>query len=120
MDKHLKIARYLTYNLDKKFGIGKFRFGLDAIIGLIPGIGDIFAFIVSSYLVWIGIRINLPPDQIALMIRNIVIDLVLGLIPVVGDLSDFVYKANSKNYEILERFSRKAAVLEGEVIKDTR
>ncbi len=59
---------------------------------------------------------NIPEEQIAKMVRNIMIDFVLGLVPFFGDIFDFIYKANSKNLSILESYSKKK-VINGEIIE---
>lgn len=101
--QHLKIARYLSYLLDSRFGVGRFRFGLDPILGLIPGFGDVFTTVFSFYIVWIAIQTNVPSHVIGQMIRNIIFDLIIGLIPFFGDIADFAYRASSKNFRLLEK-----------------
>ena len=105
MNKHLKFAVALSELLDNKFKVGRFSFGIDPLIGWIPGLGDVIGASLSFYLVWIGLQMKLPAPKIARMIGNIFIDLVLGLIPIVGDVSDFFYKANLKNLDILKQYS---------------
>ncbi len=105
MNSHLKIATKLTNLLENQFQIGKYKFGIDPILGLIPGGGDLITAILSFYIVWIGIQMRLPADKIAQMISNIVVDFFLGLIPLLGDVSDFVFKANTKNLKILHDFA---------------
>lgn len=114
---HLSIARALTKLLDRQFKIGNFSFGLDPLLGIFPWLGDVIGLLLSGYILWIATQLRLPEKEIARMTRNIMIDFVLGLFPIVGDLSDFVYKANSKNMDILERFLEKdKKILDGEVI----
>lgn len=114
MEKHLKMARFLTDLLENKFGIGGLRFGFDPIIGAIPGFGDVITAIMSFYLVWIGVQMRLPQEKIVEMIGNIMLDFLIGIIPFIGDFADFVYRSNSKNLNILETFAK--SVVEGEVI----
>ncbi|HLL60704.1 MAG TPA: DUF4112 domain-containing protein [Candidatus Nitrosocosmicus sp.] len=99
---HLRIARLITTVLENRFKIGKFRFGIDPLLGLIPGFGDIAGFLISAYLLWIAYTLKLPQDKMNIMVRNVIVDLFLGLVPFVGDVSDFVYRANSKNMKIIE------------------
>lgn len=101
MDSHLKIATYLTKFLDARFNIFGFKFGFDPLIGTIPIVGDIIPFILSLYIIWIGIQMRIPNEKIAMMLKNTVLDLFLGAIPLIGDLTDFFYKANLKNLKIL-------------------
>ena len=106
MNNHLRTATILTDMLENRFKILGFRFGLDPIIGLIPGFGDLVSFVLSAYIVWIGIQLRLPQDKITLMLGNILLDFMIGIIPVLGDVGDFVFKANSKNLEILRNHQR--------------
>lgn len=102
--KQLRIARYITYLLDNRFGFGKFKFGLDPILGLIPGFGDVFISGFAFYLVWLAIQLNVPAHVVRQMIRNIIIDMILGFVPFFGDIIDFAYKASSKNMKLLEQY----------------
>lgn len=114
MDKHLKIAKFLTKLLDEQFEIFGFKFGLDPIIGLLPVGGDVIGFLVSLYLVWIGIKLELPKIKIWTMIKNTALDFLLGLIPFIGDGLDFVYKSNKMNMKIVSDFA--GNIVDGEVI----
>ncbi len=114
MEGHIKFARALTEVLDNKFSIGKLRIGLDPLLGLIPGFGDIVTTVLSLYLVWIGIQMKLPQEKITRMVGNVVTDLVIGILPIVGDFGDIFFKSNSKNMAILEEHL--ARVVEGEVV----
>lgn len=114
VDRHLRIATALTTLLDTRFKLGKLKFGLDPILGVIPGFGDILSLILSGYLVWIAARMNVPDEEIGKMLKNILYDFVIGAIPVVGDIGDIFYKANTKNLEILKKYS--GNIVEGEVI----
>lgn len=113
---HLRLAVLLTRLLETRFHIGKFRFGYDALVGLIPGLGDVVMTLFAFYLVWIGKKMHLPQEKINLMIRNIVIDFLLGLVPFVGDLADVFYKANTKNLKILKEYEKTNKIIEGEII----
>ncbi len=110
MEKHLKIASHLTHLLENRFRIFGKKFGLDPILGLIPGIGDVIPVILSFYLVWIAVRLRLPDDKIAQMIRNIVIDFFIGIIPFVGDIGDLFYKSNTKNLQIIKTYKPEAVI----------
>lgn len=78
-----------------------YRIGYEALIGLIPGIGDIIGGLISSYIVWSASRFNLPFPILAHMILNVLIEVVLGALPIAGDLFDFVWKANRRNVGLL-------------------
>lgn len=107
MNYYLKSASFLARLLDNRFRVFGFRFGLDPLIGLVPGFGDVLSLLLSIYILWIGINLKLPPNRIGQMVLNILIDFALGLIPVIGDISDFVYKANSRNLKIIEQHMQK-------------
>lgn len=103
MSNHYKSAQFLVELLDTRFKIFHFKFGIDPIIGLIPGIGDLISFLLSLYIVWVAKQMRIPNEKIAIMLENIVLDLILGIIPIIGDATDLVFKANSKNWEILKQ-----------------
>lgn len=103
MRQHLINARRITNLLDRKFKIGPWRFGLDPIFGLLPGIGDSVPALLSAYLVWIGWKADLPTPKLVHMIINIGLDFAIGSIPILGDILDFGFKANVRNLDILER-----------------
>jgi hypothetical protein len=92
--------------MDAKFRVPgtNFRFGLDGLIGLIPGIGDLSMFAVSGYIVLLMARNGASGYVLARMLLNIVVDAALGAIPLVGDLFDFVHKANAKNMRLMRQY----------------
>src|SRR5678815_6192146 len=79
------------------------RFGLDAIIGLIPGFGDTATSIVSFYILVAAVRYRVPKITLLRMGFNIAIDYVVGSLPVVGDLADAWWKSNHMNLELLQK-----------------
>jgi hypothetical protein len=79
------------------------RFGLDPIIGLIPGLGDVASAVLSGYVVLTGIKLGAPRSVIARMIANVAMDTVVGSVPIVGDLFDASWKSNQRNVALLER-----------------
>jgi hypothetical protein len=83
-------------------GVG-WRFGLDALVGLIPGVGDTASSLVSFYILAAGVRYRVPKITLLRMGFNIGIDYLLGAVPVVGDLFDFVWKSNQMNVELLRQ-----------------
>ena len=85
--------------LDSQFRVPgtRFRFGLDAILGLIPGLGDITTPAFSAMLLVQAVRMRLPFVVQALMVANAALDMLLGLVPIVGDLVDIGWKANLRN-----------------------
>lgn len=79
------------------------RFGLDAIVGLIPGIGDTATTIVSFYILASGVRYRVSKATLLRMGFNIGMDYVFGAVPIIGDLFDAAWKSNQKNVELLRR-----------------
>src|SRR2546423_14344640 len=79
----------------------KFKFGLDPLIGLIPGIGDTASAIVSALVLIQAARRGLPKILLARMSLNILINEIVGIIPGVGDVFSFWFKSNKRNYELL-------------------
>jgi hypothetical protein len=106
LPKELKGMEFIARWMDAKFKIPgtNFRFGLDGLLGLIPGVGDLSTFAVSGYLVLLMARNGASGYVLARMILNIVIDAALGAIPVIGDLFDFVHKANTKNMKLMQQY----------------
>jgi len=81
----------------------RIRFGLDAVLDLIPGIGGLLANGVSLYLLWEAHRLGAPKALFARMIGNVAIDTVLGMVPVAGWVGDVFFRANLKNVALLRR-----------------
>jgi Domain of unknown function (DUF4112) len=83
----------------------KLRFGLDPIIGLLPGIGDVISAIVSTAAYVCAARSGVPKILLARMAMNILINALVGMIPGLGDAFSFWFKSNVRNYELLRRYS---------------
>jgi hypothetical protein len=81
----------------------RFRFGMDALIGLIPAFGDLLGMVIGSIVFFEAVRLRAPLRVLAQMLFNLWIDSVVGSVPVVGDAFDFVFKANRRNLKLLER-----------------
>jgi hypothetical protein len=81
-------------------GVG-WRFGLDALVGLIPGVGDTATTLVSFYILAAGVRYRVPKITLLRMAANLGIDYAVGTIPFVGDAFDIFWKANQKNVELI-------------------
>jgi Domain of unknown function (DUF4112) len=108
----------LSHMLDGLFripGTG-WRFGLDSLVGLVPGIGDTLTSLASFYILAAGVRYRVPKVTLLRMGANIGIDYIVGVIPVLGDLFDFVWKSNEKNMELI----RKRATVSGAEAKQGR
>ncbi len=106
----------LTRLLDSAFvipGLNR-RVGFDAIIGLIPGIGDAVSTLLASYIIWEARQLGLPKWKIARMIGNVAVDTAIGAIPVAGDAFDLFFKANERNLRIIhEHLKRGPKEIEG-------
>ncbi|HSE15758.1 MAG TPA: DUF4112 domain-containing protein [Pyrinomonadaceae bacterium] len=79
------------------------RFGLDALIGLIPGIGDTSTSLASFYILVSAVRHGVPKITLLRMAMNIGFDYLLGSIPLVGDVADVFWKSNRKNIALLRK-----------------
>jgi hypothetical protein len=79
------------------------RVGLDPIIGLIPGGGDLIGGALSAYIIFVAIRFRLPPHVAGKMFFNIALETIVGTVPLAGDLFDAYFKANIRNFELLEK-----------------
>jgi len=78
------------------------RIGLDPIIGLIPGLGDLVSSAFSVYLIYLATRFNLPAKAIGWMVFNVGLEAVVGTVPLFGDMFDALYKSNIRNLRLLE------------------
>ena len=91
----------LAWLMDRSIPIGgKWAIGLDAIIGLVPGLGDLVGALVSAAIVLSAVRARLPRSAIARMVANVAIDAVVGSVPLLGDVFDAAWQANVKNVQI--------------------
>ena len=100
------LARYrtLAHALDAQWrmpGIGV-RFGWDAVIGLVPGLGDALAGLIGSYGLWVGWQLGAPAVVLARMLLNLAVETVVGSIPVAGDLFDIGFRADLRNVALLD------------------
>lgn len=83
----------------------KFRVGFDAILGLVPGVGDVVTTASSVALLWVAWKRDLPYPVMARMVGNLAIDAIVGAVPILGDLFDLVFKANRRNLDLIEAYS---------------
>jgi Domain of unknown function (DUF4112) len=97
--------RRLSYLLDNSIPIPgtPFRIGLDSIIGLIPGVGDLVGGAFSLYIILEAAKLGAPRSLLARMGWNVAIDVLVGAVPLLGDLFDAGWKANVRNLALLER-----------------
>lgn len=77
------------------------RVGLDAMLGLVPGVGDAISAAIASYIIWEARQLGLPRWKIARMIGNVAVDTAIGAIPLAGDVFDVFFKANMRNLRII-------------------
>jgi hypothetical protein len=102
----LKRLRMITQLFDQAFGIPgtKWRFGLDALFGLVPGLGDIAGALVAVYAMQVARQLNAPPVVRLHMLSNIALDALIGMVPIAGDLFDFAFKAQTRNLALLDAY----------------
>lgn len=104
----LRIARFLADLLDQRFTIPgtSIRIGLDPILGLIPGIGDVIANLTGSVILFIAAQYRLPKIVLLRMGLNIALNAMIGAIPILGDVFSIWFRSNAKNVALLERYAR--------------
>lgn len=104
----LELLRRWAVLLDSAFRVPgtSIRFGLDAIVGLVPGLGDLVAPVFTVAVLATGLRMRVPAIVQARMVLNAGIDMVIGLVPLLGDLADIAWKADLRNVALLERHAR--------------
>lgn len=105
LPRDLVALRRFAHLMDAAFAVPgtRMRVGLDAIVGLIPGIGDIVGAVMSAWIIVGGVRHRVPGRVVLRMILNVVIDLLFGAVPVAGDVFDFLFEENVKNMRLLEK-----------------
>jgi hypothetical protein len=96
----------LAWWLDNAIAIPgtRFRIGFDALIGLIPGVGDLVGALLSSYIIAVAASQGLPRSALARMAINVGLEAIVGVVPIVGDLFDAAWKANQRNIALLAQF----------------
>lgn len=91
--------------------------GLDALVGLVPVLGDIITTALGAYLVWEARNLGMSKWKLARMGANVLVDTAIGAIPVVGDAADFLFRSNSKNLKLIlkhiDKHHPEARVIEG-------
>ncbi|MEO5821514.1 MAG: DUF4112 domain-containing protein [Vicinamibacteraceae bacterium] len=101
----LVLLRRWAVLLDSAFAIPGLpvRFGFDALLGLVPGLGDLATPTFTVLLLATGVRMRVPTVVLARMVMHAGVDALVGLVPIVGDLFDVGWKANLRNLDLLER-----------------
>jgi len=91
--------------LERSFRIPGINYpvGLDAVVGLVPVLGDVVTTVMGAYLVWEARNLNMPRWKLWRMGANVALDTALGLVPVVGDAADFLFRSNTMNLKIIKR-----------------
>jgi hypothetical protein len=102
----LWFARFLADLLDQRFTIPgtSIRIGLDPILGLIPGIGDLLANLTGSMILILAAQLGLPKVVLARMGINIAVNAIIGAIPIFGDIISIWFRSNVRNVALLERY----------------
>lgn len=100
-----KRVEALEFLLERSFNIPGINrpVGLDAIVGLIPVLGDVITAVMGAYLIWEARNLGMPKWKILRMVGNLGIDTTLGAIPFVGDAFDFFFRSNTRNLKIIKR-----------------
>lgn len=98
------LFKWIAFIMDEVLRVPgtKLRFGLDPLIGLIPGIGDTSSALVSAFALIQAVRLGVPKILLGRMALNILVNEVVGVVPVVGDAFSFWFKSNARNYEIIK------------------
>lgn len=103
-EARLKRVRALAWFLDRLFSLGgNRRFGVEPLIGLIPGLGDWIGGALSLYILYEGARLGLSWRVLGQMGFNIFVEAIVGTVPVAGDIIDFFWQANMRNVQLIER-----------------
>ena len=87
----------------------RYRIGLDGLIGLIPGLGDVIGTLLSAYILFEAIQLGTPKTLLLRMAGNIALETLVGTIPILGDIFDFAWKANRKNAALLDTYLRSSS-----------
>jgi hypothetical protein len=109
--RRLERLRWLGELLDNSIPVPgtNFRFGLDTIIGLVPGVGDLVGGALSAYIILEAARLGVPRALLVRMGYNVLVDVAVGTVPVLGDLFDAGYKANLRNLALVRSHVEKPA-----------
>ena len=104
--QRFSLAKFLADWLDQRFTIPgtSIRIGLDPILGLIPGIGDMIANLAGSAIILIAAQYRLPKIVLLRMGLNVALNAMIGAIPVFGDIFSIWFRSNVKNAQLLERY----------------
>lgn len=101
---HIQRVRKISRLLDTQFELRGIRFGIDPILGLFPGIGDLITSALSFYLIHLAWQLHAPPVLLFRMGLNVMMDNLMDLIPFIGNVFDFFWKSNERNLRLLEKY----------------
>lgn len=103
-ERELRRLRRIADLFDNEFRIPltRWRFGIDAILGLVPGAGDVAGALFALYGLWVANLVGAPASVQARMVLQVAIDVLAGMVPVVGDIFDIAFKAHVRNRRLLE------------------
>ncbi len=103
-DQALGAYRTMAYYFDEAFRIPgtNLRFGLDSLVGLVPGAGDLAVSGLGAYALLLAFKLKAPASILVRMLANLAIDTIVGAVPLLGDLFDAAWKANTKNRKLLD------------------
>jgi hypothetical protein len=110
--KILRRLKYIAWLTDTAWRIPftRIRFGLDSLVGLIPGAGDLVMMVISVYTLLLAYKVGAPGNLLARMAVNVAVDFGAGSIPVVGDIFDMFFKSNVRNLKLLTEYLEKKGV----------
>lgn len=110
----LKRLETFSRFMDSSIGLPftRFKFGVEAVIGLVPVVGDFVGLVLSSYVLVEAQRVGASKTVKRRMLRNMIIDFVGGLVPIVGDAFDAIYKANTRNTGLLRTYLEQQLAVE--------
>jgi hypothetical protein len=94
------LIEWLAWLMDESIRLGPLAVGLDGILGLIPGLGDMAGSAVSAVIIWRAMQSGIPKSSVIRMVINVGLDALAGAIPLLGDLFDFAFKSNMYNLRI--------------------
>ena len=109
--RRLERMRRVGWLLDNSIPVPgtRFRLGIDQLIGLVPGIGDLIGGLLSLYIIVESYRLGVPRTLLARMGWNVAVDTLVGEVPVLGDLFDIGFKANVRNLALLDGYLQRPA-----------
>ncbi|MEX0607118.1 MAG: DUF4112 domain-containing protein [Halofilum sp. (in: g-proteobacteria)] len=111
----LERARRMAHLLDSAFRVPgtSWRIGLDPILGLVPGLGDVATVVPALWILEVARRVGVPRRTRLRMLANLGIDMTVGAVPLLGDLADARYRANLRNIALIDRHLARQAAREG-------